>query len=382
MPDYNLIIIGAGIHGAAIARAAVHDGYKVCIIEQYKDAGLATSSHSSKLIHGGLRYLESYQFKLVKECLKERAILLKTAPSLVRLIPFYIPVYKYNSRPAWLIHLGLFLYRLLGGGKIKKLKKSEWKNLDGLDTDQLTGVFQYYDGITNDKKLTQAVLRDAINHNAEFKSNSELSEIDIKNNEVTVTLKDDQTFSADIVINAAGPWVNEILSKTTPRQKIIDIDLVQGTHIIIPRKLSDNIFYVEAADKRVIFSIPWNEHCLIGTTETSFNDVPENTQPQASEIEYLLATWNHYFKDNLNTDEVLDSFSGLRVLPKSEDSAFNRSRDTILHTDNKDAPHIISIYGGKLTAHRATAEAVMKIIHKRLPGYSKTDISQLSLTDS
>ncbi|MCK4709220.1 MAG: FAD-dependent oxidoreductase, partial [Gammaproteobacteria bacterium] len=180
MSDYNLIIIGAGIHGAAIARAAVHDGYKVCVLEQYSEAGLATSSRSSKLIHGGLRYLESYQFKLVRECLHERAILLKTAPSLVRLIPFYIPVYKYNTRPPWLIHLGLFIYRLLGGGKIRKLKKSEWKNLDGLDTNNLISVFQYHDALTNDKKLTQVVLQNAINKGADFKTDSELIKINIK----------------------------------------------------------------------------------------------------------------------------------------------------------------------------------------------------------
>lgn len=379
MPDYDIIIIGAGIHGAAIARAAIYDGYKICVIEQYSAAGLATSSHSSKLIHGGLRYLESYQFKLVKECLKERAILLKTAPSLVRLIPFYIPVYKYNSRPSWLIHLGLFLYRLLGGGKIKKLKKSEWKKLDGLDTDQLVNVFQYHDGITNDKKLTQAILQSAIDHGADFKIKNKLSKIDITNDHVSITLENNQNYSANLLINASGPWVNKVLSITNPPQKELAIDLIQGTHIIIPRKLSDNIFYVEAADKRVIFTIPWNEHCLIGTTETSFNDNPENTQPQPNETEYLLKTWNHYFNDNLKPEEILESFSGLRVLPKSEDDAFKRSRDTILHTDNKDNPHIISIYGGKLTAHRATAEAIMKIVHRKLPGYRKTDTSERTL---
>jgi len=379
MTDYDLVIIGAGIHGAAIARAASYDDYKVCIVEQYHQPGLATSSRSSKLIHGGLRYLESYQFKLVRECLHERAVLLKIASSLVKLIPFYIPVYKNNKRPPWLIFAGLFIYRLLGGGHFKKIPKSEWSSLDGLDTEQLQAVFQYHDAQTDDQKLTQAVLNNAINQGANFKSDCEFISADLSSNNLQINLKDHEPVSAKILINASGPWVNNVLKKINPSQKTLPIDLIQGTHIVIPRTLSKGIYYVEAADRRVVFAIPWKQHCLIGTTETAFNDKPENTHPLPEEITYLLSTWNHYFNDKLTADDVLESFAGLRVLPGSDGSAFSRSRDTILHTDNNDNPKIISIYGGKLTAHRATAEAVMKIIHQQLPGHKKTDTTTLKL---
>ncbi|MCK5335927.1 MAG: FAD-dependent oxidoreductase, partial [Gammaproteobacteria bacterium] len=260
-----------------------------------------------------------------------------------------------------------------------KLAASEWSQLDGLDTDNLTSVFQYYDALTDDKKLTQAVLQDAIKMGADFKPNNKISRIEIDGKYVKVQTNNQKTFSANILINASGPWVNNVLSKVTPAVNTLPVDLVQGTHIVIPRSLSKGIYYVEAADKRVIFAIPWQQHCLIGTTETPFNDLPEKTCPQPEEINYLLTTWNQYFNDKLSTEDILESFSGLRVLPASNGSAFNRTRDTVLHTNNDRNPKIVSIYGGKLTAHRATAEAVMEIVHKQLAGYEKTDTSKLSL---
>ncbi|MDH5394033.1 MAG: FAD-dependent oxidoreductase [Gammaproteobacteria bacterium] len=378
-PDYDLIIIGAGIHGAAVARAAACDGYKVCLLEQYSEAGLATSSSSSKLIHGGLRYLESFQFGLVKECLKERRILLRTAPSLVRLVPFYIPVYQNNKRPVWLIHLGLLLYRLLGGGQFRKLKQSEWPTLDGLSLQKLTAVFEYGDGLTNDKQLTQAVLQQAVNNSAVFLPQTTLKAIEIKDNMVKASTDKQTTITGRMIINASGPWVNEVLSKVSPAVSRLPIDLIQGSHIVIPRCLDKGIYYVEAADKRVVFAIPWQQHCLIGTTESQFNGPPEQCRPLAEEVDYLLATWNRYFTDDLKHGDVLQQFAGLRVLPASDKKAFKRRRDTLLHTDNTLSPRIISIYGGKLTAHRSTAAAVMAIVHRQLPGYRRTDTSELSL---
>ena len=364
---YDLIIIGAGIHGAAVARAAAHDGYKVCIVEQFSAAGLATSSHSSKLIHGGLRYLESYQFKLIKECLRERRILLKTAPSLVSLVPFYIPIYKNTKRQSFIVFIGLTLYRLLGGGKFRKLTKQEWNDLDDLDTKDLKNVYQYYDALTNDKLLTQSILSDAINKGIEFLPNNKITSIDIQEGDISIETNQTKKISGKLLINASGPWVNDVLSKVSPKTNSLTIDLVQGTHIVIPRTITKGIYYVEANDQRVVFCIPWQDHCLVGTTETEFSDKPENCQPLKEEIDYLLSTWNHYFKDTLTATDVIQSFSGLRVLPDSTNNAFNRTRDTILHCDNKKSPNIISIYGGKLTAHRATAESVMKIVKKNSP---------------
>jgi len=374
MTDYDLIIIGAGIHGAAVARAASYDGYTVCVLEQYPQAALATSCHSSKLIHGGLRYLESFQFSLVRDCLQERKILLNTAPHLVKLVPFYIPVYKHNTRPGWLIFIGLCLYRLLGGGEFRKLPESEWNQLDGLNKNDLQSVYQYYDGQTNDQELTRALLDDAILQGTVFKANNKVSGIKIQNNSIIVQTENTNDISSKLLINASGPWVNDVLQKTSPATSALEIDLVQGTHIIIPRTIRQGIYYIEAGDKRVIFVTPWKQYCLIGTTETPFNESPENCKPLKQEIDYLLSSWNQNFNDELCRNDILEAFSGLRVLPASSKNAFNRSRDTILH--NKD--NIVSIYGGKLTAHRATADSVMKIIHKKLPGHSHIDTSALS----
>ncbi|MDH5517928.1 MAG: glycerol-3-phosphate dehydrogenase/oxidase [Gammaproteobacteria bacterium] len=377
--DYDLIIIGAGIHGAAVARAAVHDGYSVCVLEQYTEAGLATSSRSSKLIHGGLRYLESYQFKLVRDCLKERRILAATAASLVKLLPFYIPVYKNSRRPGWLIQLGLFIYQLLGGGPYRKLKKSEWEKLDGLSQKDLLAVFEYTDGLTDDKKLTQQILQRAIDKGLRFFTNCHVDKIQVQSDTVTVSTDTHPDISCRILINASGPWVNQLLARVSPAVSTLAVDLVQGAHIIIPRTLSKGIYYVEADDGRVIFAIPWQQHCLLGTTETAFTQQPEDCKALASEINYLLTTWNRYFSDHLRHDDVLQSFAGLRVLPASDDTAFKRKRETVLHCDNDTAPRIISIYGGKLTAHRHTAELLMSIVHQRLPGHSHTDTSTLPL---
>lgn len=367
--DYDLLIIGAGIHGAAVARHAALDGFKVCVVEQFDQPALATSSRSSKLIHGGLRYLESHQFRLVRECLIERSILLKTAPSLVRLEAFYLPVYRYNKRPAWIIHLGLLFYRLLGGGRFKKIPRSQWHGLDGLNTEQLRCVYQYHDAVTDDRQLTRAVLDDAIANGADFRVSHRVSACHLNDQHVRVEFEQQPEITAKLVINAAGPWVNHVLEKTSPKQPAANIDLVQGTHILIPRQLQRGVYYFEAKDQRVIFAIPWKNQCLLGTTETPFHDEPERVNPLSSEISYLLAAWNQAFNDHLDTDDLIDAFAGLRVLPSSTGAAFSRSRDTEIRPDPADSPRIISIIGGKLTAHRITAERVMKIIHRQLPGH-------------
>lgn len=381
MSDYDLIIIGAGIHGAAVANAAAHDSYRVCVLEQYADAGLATSSRSSKLIHGGLRYLESRQFKLVKECLAERATLLKTAPSLVRLLPFYIPIYRHSKRPCWMIALGLLLYRLLGGGRLKKIPRQQWETLDGLNTDNLVCVYQYFDAVTDDQQLTRVILKQAISKGSELKTQTTVEHIQIENDHVRVYTNNQQTLCAQLVINASGPWVNNILAVTEPSQALLALDLVQGTHVIIPRSLKAGVYYFEASDQRVIFAIPWKQHCLLGTTETVFDGDPEQVKPLAEEIDYLLSAWNQTFNDNLRRDDLIDAFAGLRVLPKSDKTAFKRSRDTLIHTDNPEHPRLISIVGGKLTAHRATAERVLDIVHRELPGHPRTDTRHLRLPE-
>lgn len=373
MKQYDIVIIGAGIHGAAVARHATAEGYKTLVIEQYPDAAQATSSRSSKLIHGGLRYLESAQFRLVRECLHERNTLLKTAASLVHLVPFYIPVYNNSQRSFWKIYSGLFLYKLLGGGKFKCIARCDWNKLDGIKTENLKAVFQYFDAQTDDAALTKVVLNDASARGCEVRMNSKV--VAINRLQTKLSLANGEGVEAKIIINATGPWINEVVKKIQPVLPSFPVELVQGTHIIVKARLEQGIYYIEAADGRVVFMMPWQGRVMIGTTETPYAGEPADVLPQPTEINYLLQTWNDAFEDHLAASDVVDAFAGLRVLPASDKAAFSRSRDTQLITSG----NIISIVGGKLTSHRHTAEQVMTIVHRRIKPERKVDTSVLEL---
>ena len=368
---YDVAIIGGGIHGAACADNLSQSGYKVIVVEQYKHPGLVTSGKSSKLIHGGLRYLETAQFKLVHECLQQRKYLLDKYPDLVKLVAFHIPVFQNSHRKSWLIRVGLSIYSLFSLKPFKTIKKNNWPQLDNLKTDGLKTVFQYYDAQTNDTLLTQKVMQHAQKNGTELitdacfisaECNDKLCHIKYsKNNK-------EHNVASRLIINASGPWVNHILHNITPTQTQIDIDLVAGTHIIVPVKLNCGMYYLESPrDKRAVFVMPWKDatgkdQTLIGTTETEFNDSPEKVAPTENEIHYLIEVYNHYFSKPLQRQDVIDSFAGLRVLPADNGSTFHRSRDTIIHHNPTKNPKVFSIYGGKLTAHRVTAQQVSKII--------------------
>jgi len=364
--DYDIAIIGGGIHGAACALEAASSGYKVVVLEQYENPGLATSSKSSKLIHGGLRYLETAQFKLVRECLHERKYLLEKYPDLVKLVPFHIPVYKNTSRRPWLIRLGLIFYTLFSKKSFKSISEKEWSKLDSLKTKNLQTVFQYYDAQTDDQLLTQAIMKEAQQLGIELMTNTTFKSAIYDNEKCVLKYSSDnkeQQLTSKIIINSAGPWVNHVLKEIKPTASQLKIDLVLGTHIIVPGKLKHGMYYLEAPqDKRAIFVMPWNENTMIGTTEVIFNDSPEKTTPPESDIEYLLNVYNNYFENSLSKKDVIDAFSGLRVLPANDENAFSRPRDTVVHHNSENNPKIFTLYGGKLTAHRATAQQVMRTV--------------------
>ncbi len=371
--DYDLIVIGAGIQGAGVAQAASAEGYRVLVIEQYQEAGTGTSSRSSKLIHGGLRYLETGQFSLVYECLQERKRLLKNAPHLVKLVPFYIPVYKNSYRKPWMIALGLALYSLLSFKPFQRIPKNQWALLNGLNTQGLKAVFKYYDGQTDDKKLTQAVLSSTKSLGTDVMFSTKVEAIKVEEKSCSVTVSNSgksKILTSLTVVNAAGPWVESVLEKSapvvSPQPKV---DLVQGTHIIIASKTKLlGMYYLEAPqDQRAVFVMPWKGQLLIGTTEVDYNGDPAKVVPLKTEIQYLLTVYNHYFSDNLLQADVISAFAGLRVLPQSDGSAFSRPRDTLLVGDNGDQSRMFSLYGGKLTAYRATAEKVMRRLRGVLP---------------
>ncbi len=378
--DYDLIIVGGGIHGTGIAQAAAVAGYRVLLLEQHALAS-GTSSRSSKLIHGGLRYLETAQFSLVRECLHERHLLLKNAPDLVHLMPFYIPVYKQTSRRPWQLRTGLSLYGLLTGldrsALFRSIPKKEWDTLDGLDTRGLQKVYQYYDAQTDDARLTRAVMQSACEHGAELAMPATLEQATLFNKGADVHFTENgraQNKRCRVLVNAAGPWANHVLDNISPRQTQVGIDLVQGTHIILKGKLDKGCYYLEAAqDRRAVFALPWYGKTMVGTTETLFTGNPADVAPLAEEKDYLLSVFGQYFpsRHHCRQSDIIDAFAGLRVLPRQPGSAFSRPRETIFHTDRQQSPRLLTLYGGKLTAYRATAEHVMATLRSALPPATK-----------
>lgn len=384
MKRYDVAVIGAGIHGAGVAQAAAAAGYTTLLLEQYAQPAQGTSSRSSKLIHGGLRYLEGGHFRLVRESLQEQALLLKNAPQLVRSVPFYFPVYGRNRRPAWMVRAGLMLYRLLGGAPFRTVPEHEWDQLDGLQTDGLQHLFEYRDAQTDDAQLTRAVLESAQGLGAEARFSAEL--VQGIRLQAGYRIRFEQQgqmheVESSVLINAAGPWVNRVLERVTPQPSVYPVELVAGTHIVLPRPLARGVYYIEAADGRAVFAMPWQGASLVGTTETLFEGDPASVEPQPEEIDYLLAVYNTAFSTAFTVADVAGSFAGLRVLPAASASPFHRSRETIFHADNAAAPRLFTIYGGKLTGYRATAGKLLNRIRPLLPHRQrKADTRTLPLT--
>ena len=369
---YDVVVIGAGIHGAGIAQAAAACGYSALLLEQHAPA-FGTSSRSSKLIHGGLRYLESGQFALVRECLRERELLLRLAPGLVRRVPFYIPVYRHTTRRPWQIRTGLSLYAALSGlsqnVRFTRVPRAQWNELDGIATHDLQAVYRYYDAQTDDAALTRAVLHSAQTLGATVKLPAEFLNATLLPETCSVRYAHENTIheiTTRVLINATGPWVPGILKKVTPMPFIPAVELIQGTHIVVDGSTNQGIYYVEARDRRAVFVMPWKSHTLIGTTETPYEGDPASVQALPQEIDYLLETYRNYFP-HARVTPVRESFAGLRVLPRNDDSAFHRPRDTLLLCDNDVRPRLVSVIGGKLTAYRATAEKLLKHIAHVLP---------------
>ncbi len=374
--SYDIVIVGGGIHGAGVAQAAAARGHSVLVLER-DNLACGTSSRSSKLIHGGLRYLETAQFSLVHECLRERALLLKLAPDLVKLHPFYIPIYPETTRRPWQLRLGLSLYSMLGGlsaaSRYRHISPRQWDNPDGLETRNLTQIFQYWDAQTDDAALTRAVMKSAESMGACLVMPATFDSARLNTDGCEVQyLREGQacTCACHALVNAAGPWVNPVLESITPQPARLAMDLVQGSHIVIDGTLSKGFYYLEAPqDKRAVFAMPWSGKILVGTTEKMFHGDPATVAPTGEEIQYLLNTFGHYFPAfrYLQPDQVSASFAGLRVLPSDSKQPFRRSRETILHLDRLAQPRVLTIYGGKLTTYRATAEKIMRQLENSLP---------------
>lgn len=372
MAECDLLVVGGGIHGCGVAQAAAAAGLDTVLVEK---SGIAqgTSSRSSKLIHGGLRYLEQWELGLVRECLRERRLLLELAPELVTLQPFHLPVYRDTSRPAWQIRVGLTLYAALAGfresARFRTLPPNRWDELDGLTTDGLERVFLYHDAQTDDRRLARAVMASAIELGAVLRSPARLAGARLAEGGVVaeVATRDGvERIRARAMVNAGGPWVNDVLGLVRPDVSPLSIELVRGSHVVVAGSMSRGIYYVESPrDRRPVFVMPWGEATLVGTTEEPFRGDPDGVAPTEGEVEYLAEVYRRYFPEREWRE--LDRFAGVRVLPPGKGPANRRSRETVLHPDRRDRPRLLSIYGGKLTSYRATAERVVARLAPALP---------------
>lgn len=385
-PNTDVLVVGGGVHGVGVAQAAAAAGHDVVLIERTALAA-GTSSKSSKLIHGGLRYLEQGSLKLVRESLRERELLLRLAPELVKPRKFFLPIYTYTTRKAWQIRLGLGLYGALAGfgphARFRSIPKRDWTKLDGLKTDDLRYVFQYWDAQTDDRQLTRAVMRSAIDLGAILCCPAELQGARLTERGVTAEIVCDGRnleCTARALVLATGAWTNHLHQRFTPALPSVPVDLVGGTHLELPGRVELGCYYLEApADQRAVFVMPWKDRTLLGTTECPFAGDPSSLAATPAECQYLLETLQHYFPDR--DQEVLDAWAGLRVLPRVGASAFSRSRETMFAKDRQGHPRVISIFGGKLTGYRLTGEKTVRMLRNSLPDRprrARTDMLTLS----
>lgn len=378
MQSVDVLVIGGGIHGAAVARDAAGRGLKVMLAEK-GDYASATSSASSKLIHGGLRYLEHLELKLVRQSLVERAGLLKTAPHLVEPIRFLLPIYQWQRRPAFMMHAGLALYDLLSIGDglppSGRLGATEVASLPRLRREGLTSVLHYYDCQTDDARLVLAVLLDARARGADIRNRRTVTAITPRENGYAVELDERgvrTTVAARFIVNAGGPFVAGIDAMCSLAPPPRALRLIRGSHIVLKMPLPAEVdaYTLQDQTDRVIFVLPWLDQrfLIVGTT-----DVPERGDPAAAvcsteEQAYLLEAYNRYFAgagDPAKADDVVWSWSGVRALQDECGKRPSRvTRRSALATATNGTGGFVTLYGGKLTTHRVFAEDVLDALRE------------------
>lgn len=376
---FDLAIIGGGINGCGIARDAAGRGLSVYLCEK-GDLGSATSSASTKLIHGGLRYLEYYQFRLVREALAEREVLLNAAPHIIRPLRFVLP-HTSGLRPAWLIRLGLFIYDHLGGRQ--SLPRTRRIDLEHEEAGRplkphLRTAFEYSDCWVDDSRLVVLNAMDAAAHGATVRTRTELVSGEHLKGAWRLEVADHDWGSRDkvtarVLVNATGPWVGELLHRLE-RTSRAPVRLVKGSHIIVPKLFEhDKAYIFQNADRRVVFAIPYErDFTLIGTTDLDYQGDPGAVAITASEIDYLCAAVNQYFSRPISPDRVVGSYAGVRPLfDDGVSEAKAATRDYVLDYEERPglAP-VLNIYGGKITTYRRLAEAAMTRLSRQFPAMS------------
>lgn len=382
----DIAIIGGGINGCGIARDAAGRGLSVYLCEQ-NDLASGTSSWSTKLIHGGLRYLEHFEFRLVREALIERERLWSLAPHIIWPLRFVLPAHR-GLRPAWFLRLGLFLYDHLGGRKLLPATRTLdlFKDEVGVPLKSETNIgFEYSDCWVDDARLVVLNAMDARSRGAVIETRQKLIAAERMGPLWRLTIEDQESkaikhVDARALVNAGGPWVADILHHKMQSSMEARVRLVQGSHIVMRRLYNhDRAYIFQNADGRIIFAIPYQKQfTLIGTTDRDYQGDPADVHATEEEIAYLIAAASEYFKTSLKREDVVWSYSGVRPLyDDGASKAQEATRDYVLKLDTSDgkAP-LLSVFGGKITTYRRLAEAVLE----RLKTYFPESVSKAGWT--
>jgi glycerol-3-phosphate dehydrogenase len=372
----DLLVVGGGINGVGIARDAAGRGLSTLLVER-DDLASATSQWSTKLIHGGLRYLEHYEFRLVGEALAEREVLMRQAPHLIEPLSFVLP-HEPHLRPAWMIRAGLFLYDRIGGRMTLPrsfavdLRRTRWGA--GL-APRLTRGFVYADARVDDARLVVATAIGAHEKGAEIRTRTRFERAAREDGAWRATLVDEHGARSEVrakaIVNAGGPWVARVLETIASTPAKASVRHVKGSHVVVPRVHDqDHAYILQNADRRIVFVIPYqHDYSLIGTTDVVVSEY-EHPRISAQEIDYLLDLVNRYLARPLSRDDVVWSYSGVRPLyDDGESDPAAITRDYVFKVDaapGNVAP-VLSVYGGKLTTYRRLAEAAMKELSPFFP---------------
>jgi len=367
--QWDVLVIGGGINGVGIARDLVGRGLSVLLCEQ-DDLASHTSSASSKLIHGGLRYLEYYEFRLVSKALAEREVVLRAAPHIVRPLRFVMP-HVPTLRPAWMIRIGLLLYDHLDMGKRKLLPGSRGVDLRNHPTgaplvSELTKGFMYSDAWVDDARLVVLNAMDAAERGADIRTRTQCVSARRDGDHWRATLRStsdgsESSIRARCLVNASGPWVSSFLDDAVRLKRHLNIRQVKGSHIVVPKLFDHEYAYIfQNTDKRIVFAIPYeHEYTLIGTTDLDYDDDPAAVEITEAETRYLCDLANRFFRNKITADDIVWSYSGVRPLVDDDaDDVSAVTRDYLLDLDTDGAP-LMSIFGGKITTFRKLAEEVV-----------------------
>jgi glycerol-3-phosphate dehydrogenase len=372
--QYDLLVIGGGINGAGIARDAAGRGLSVLLVEK-DDLAQHTSSASTKLVHGGLRYLEQYEFRLVRESLRERERLLRAAPHIIWPLRFVLP-HDTGLRPRWMLRLGLFLYDNIGGRDI--LPGAKTVDLTrpphaAILKDRLTRGYEYSDCWVEDARLVALAAMDARERGAAIMTRTACTALERSGGIWRATIRPrgetPQTITARAVANAAGPWVDDVLGRALPGEAHQNLRLVKGSHLIVPRLWDGPHSYIfQNGDGRIVFAIPYeDEFTLLGTTDQSFDGDPDHVAISEEEARYICDAVNEYLATQVSPQQAVSSYSGVR--PLYDDRSGSNStvtRDYVFELDGKagEAAPILSVFGGKITTFRKLAEHALDRLEK------------------